>query len=54
VVKHSQNNPANKASAHYMHFRQLLTASCGITAQQFIVYYNVGFPSGKELAFLEM
>jgi len=37
-----------------LHFRQLLTASCGIIAQQCIIYYSVGFPSGKELALLEI
>jgi hypothetical protein len=33
---------------------QLLTASCGIIARQCIIYYSVGFPSGKELALVEL
>ena len=48
------HNAEYEASAHFMHVRQLLTASCGIIAQECIIYYNVGFPSGKELALLEM
>jgi len=48
------NNQEYKASAHFMHVRQLLTNSCVIIARQCIIYYNVGFPSGKELALLEM
>ena len=46
------NTQNTKASAHYA--RQLLTASCGIIARQCIIYYSVGFPSGKELALLEV
>ena len=37
-----------------MHARQLITALYGIIAQQCIIYYSVGFPSGKELALVEM
>ena len=37
-----------------MYVRQLLTASCGIIARTYIIYYSAGFPSGKELALLEM
>jgi len=51
---HIHNNQEYEASAHFMHFRQLLTAFCGIIARQCIIYYSVGFPSGKELALLEM
>ena len=50
---HIHNNAEYEASAHFMHVRQLLTASCGIIARQ-CIYYSVGFPSGKELAWLEM
>jgi hypothetical protein len=50
VIKHIHNNQEYEASAHFMHFRQLLAVSCGII----IIYYSVGFPSGKELALLEM
>ena len=48
------NNPEYEASTHFMHVRQLLTASCSIIARQCIICYSVGFPSGKELALLEM
>ena len=51
---HIHNNPEYEDSAHFMHVRQLLTASCGIIARQCIIYFSVGFPSGKELALLEM
>ena len=51
---HIHNNQEYEASAQFMHVRQLLTAVCGITARQCIIYYSVGFPSGKELALLEM
>jgi len=51
---HVHNNPEYEASANCMHDRQLLTASCGIIARQCIIYYSVGFPSGKELALLDM
>jgi len=54
VIKHIHSNQEYEATAHFMHFRQLLTASCGIIAQQCIIYYSVGFPSGKELALLEI
>jgi len=37
-----------------MHVRQLLSASCGIIAQECIIYYSVGLPPGKELALLEI
>jgi hypothetical protein len=43
VIKHI-HSPEYEASAHYMHVRQLLTASCGITARQCIVDYSAGFP----------
>jgi len=48
------HNPEYEATAHLMHVRQLLTASCGIITRLCIIYYSVGFPSGKELALLEM
>ena len=51
---HIHINPEYEASAHFMHVRQLLTASCGIIARQCIIYYSVGSPSGTELALLEM
>jgi len=54
VIKHIHSNQEYEASAHFMHVRQLLTASCGIMAQQCIIYYGVCFPSGKELALLEI
>jgi len=53
VIKHIHNSPENTASAQFMHVRQLLTAPYIITAQQCIIYYSVGFPSGKELDSLE-
>ena len=43
-----------EASAQFMHIGQLLTAPCISTAQQCIIYYSVGFQSGKELDLLEM
>ena len=54
VIKHIHGSPEYEASAQFMHVRQLLTAPCISTAQQCIIYYSVGFPSGKELALLEM
>jgi hypothetical protein len=47
------NNPEYEASAHFMHVRQLLTASCGIIARQCIIYHGAVFPPGKELDLLE-
>jgi len=47
----------NNASKYQMGFNmglKGLTASCGIISRQRIIYYSVGFPSGKELALLEM
>ena len=44
---HVHNKQEYEASAQFIQIRQLLTASCGI-----IIYYSVGFPSGKELALL--
>jgi len=52
VIKHIHNNPEHEASAQFMHVRQLLTAPRIITARRRIIYYSVGFPSGKELALL--
>jgi hypothetical protein len=49
---HIHMNPEYEASAHFMHVRQLLTASCGIIARQGIIYWC--WFSGKELALLEM
>jgi len=54
VVKHTFTTPRIRKLLHTMHVRQLLTASCGIIARQCIIYYSVGFPSGKEMALLEM
>jgi len=51
---HIHNNQEYEDSAHFMHVRQLLTASCGSIARLCIIYYSVGFPSGKELALLEI
>jgi len=53
LIKCIHNNPEYENSAHFMHVRQLLTTSCGIIARR-IIYYSAGFPSGKELALLEM
>jgi hypothetical protein len=50
---HSQH-PEYETSAHFMYVRQLLPASCGITARQCIINYSVGFPPGKEMALLEL
>jgi hypothetical protein len=47
------NNPAYEATAHFMHIRQLLTASCVIIVRQCIIHYSIGFPSGKEMTLLE-
>jgi len=52
VIKHIHNSPEYEASAQFMHVRQLLTASSSIKARECIIYYSVGFPSGKELALL--
>jgi hypothetical protein len=46
---HIHNNPEYEASAHFTHINYF-----GIIAQQCIIYYSVGFPSGKELALLEV
>jgi len=51
---HIHNNPEYEASAQFMHVRQLLTSSCGITARQCIIYCSLGFRAGKELALLDM
>jgi hypothetical protein len=47
------HNPEYEATAHFMHVRQLLTASCVIIAQQCIIHYSNGFPPGKEITLLE-
>ena len=49
MIKHIHNNPEYEAAAHFMHVTHLFTASCGIIAIQCIIYYSVGFSSGKEL-----
>jgi len=46
-IKHTFTPTQNMKLLHTMHVRQLLTASCGITARQCIIYYSDGFPSGK-------
>jgi hypothetical protein len=49
------SNQEYEASAHFMHFRQLLTVSVALAvAPLCIIHYSVGFPSGKELALLEL
>jgi len=47
------HNTQYRATAHFMHVRQLLSASCSIIAWQCIIYYSVGFPPQKEMALLQ-
>jgi hypothetical protein len=51
---HIHNSPEYEASAHCLHITQLLTASCGIIVRRCIIYYSIGFPSGKEMVLMEM
>jgi len=51
VITHIHNKPEYEASAHFIHVRQLLTASCGTIAPQCIIYYSVGFPIRKRNGF---
>ena len=51
---HIHNNTEYEATAHFMHVKQLLSASCVIISWLCIIYYSVGFTPRKELALLDM
>ena len=53
VIRHIHNNTEHKATEHFMHVTQLLSAPWIIIAGEGIIYYSVGFPPWKEMALLE-
>jgi len=53
VIRNIHNNTEHKATAHFMHVRQLLSAPLRYYSLQCIIYYSVGFPPQKEMALLE-